>query len=642
VRRKTKPSAPEVRSVLLPEGISRRLQEGKRVRGNLPMGGRLGIDHPVPFLLVHRDREDRSDASTATLLSGESAVLVVSTPAKRRPGSSDYARVVAQRLSEQFGAFLLLEVWGAEVTGAEAEKLGVEQAPRFRLIAPREDEAGDLIAGFEEALAKVRMRRQSAVVSVEYAAKCGRPGRKPLLRPSEARDLGCLRLGLEVLPIYRSASGDKVFPDVLRRFRREVSRALRRALYDFARKRTTHRPKHFHVLGRHAVVKAVWEVDGLLADVAERFDFLLLSTPANPRAAWNEFQRSRHAKAPRFLYRNLPFDSVRLKRRLYEVPIERIEDPALAVLFREKQAELDRQITMLAERNTARFLLGSVQLYGKVPQRALTAAEELLATIPSRARDAGARDVVDARGMYERALAEMAYYEGRWPRARAAVEIVDDLAAGMMVSSGRLLIGSDTRVPRSRVEALLQHEVGTHVVTYWNACAQPFRQLRVGLAGYEALQEGLAVLAEYLVGGLSRPRLRLLAARVVAAQCCASGADFLETYRLLVERHGFTQRTAFGVAMRVHRGGGLTKDALYLEGLLAVLDYLAGGGRLRPLFVGKIAADHLPILRELAWREVLAQPPLLPRYLDLPGVASRLEALREGMTVLDLVKESKR
>ena len=31
-----------------------------------------------------------------------------------------------------------------------------------------------------------------------------------------------------------------------------------------------------------------------------------------------------------------------------------------------------------------------------------------------------------------------------------------------------------------------------------------------GLTGYDTLQEGLAVLSEYLVGGLSRPRLRLL------------------------------------------------------------------------------------------------------------------------------------
>lgn len=74
-----------------------------------------------------------------------------------------------------------------------------------------------------------------------------------------------------------------------------------------------------------------------------------------------------------------------------------------------------------------------------------------------------------------------------------------------MVSRGGLLIHRNTRLPASRVEALLQHEVGTHLLRYNNGRAQPFRQLYSGLAGYEALQEGHGVLAEYLSGGPDRP-----------------------------------------------------------------------------------------------------------------------------------------
>ncbi len=150
-----------------------------------------------------------------------------------------------------------------------------------------------------------------------------------------------------------------------------------------------------------------------------------------------------------------------------------------------------------------------------------------------------------------------------------------------MVSRGNLLVSSESRIPASRVEALIQHEVGTHVLTYHNGRAQPLRQLYTGLAGYDALQEGLAVLAEYLVGGLSRPRLRLLAARVVAAAHMIDGATFVETFRELDRTHGFSQRTAFVVTMRTYRGGGLTKDAVYLRGLRQILDYLGNGGRLR-------------------------------------------------------------
>jgi len=213
----------------------------------------------------------------------------------------------------------------------------------------------------------------------------------------------------------------------------------------------------------------------------------------------------------------------------------------------------------------------------------------------------------------------------------------EDMFSGLLCSGGDLLIGQQTRVPTNRIRALLQHEVGTHLLTYYNGLAAPFQQLHAGFAGYDALQEGLAVLSEYLVGGLSRPRLRLLAARVVAAAQLVNGATFIETFRLLDRHFEFPQRTAYTISMRTYRGGGLTKDMVYLRGLSEMLDYLRGGGDLDPLFVGKIATDHIPLIRELRLRQVLKTPPLKPTYLDDPQVLSRLEQLRQGRTVLELV-----
>ena len=172
--------------------------------------------------------------------------------------------------------------------------------------------------------------------------------------------------------------------------------------------------------------------------------------------------------------------------------------------------------------------------------------------------------------------------------------------------------------------------------------AQPFRQLYVGLPGYDELQEGIAVLSEYLVGGFSRPRLRLLAARVLAVHRMVQGADFVEVFRELDRAHDFAQRTAFTVAMRVFRGGGLTKDAAYLRGLVDLLTYLREGGALDPLLVGKLGAEHVPIVEELQWRNVLSDPPLKPRYLDDPAAIDRLEEIRRGVSVLNLVKGGRR
>ena len=94
--------------------------------------------------------------------------------------------------------------------------------------------------------------------------------------------------------------------------------------------------------------------------------------------------------------------------------------------------------------------------------------------------------------------------------------------------------------------------------------------------------------------------------------------------------------------MRTYRGGGLTKDAVYLRGLGQILDYLSSGGRLEPLFIGKIAVNHIPIVRELRWRGVLREPPLTPRYMNEPEALQRLQYLQGGVSVIDLLKRSKR
>ena len=114
---------------------------------------------------------------------------------------------------------------------------------------------------------------------------------------------------------------DELFPHVLRELRRRLTVALRRAFFDFARRSTTHRPDHFHALGRRAVVKAVWAVDRQLAAVSNQFDYLLQLTPVNGEQAWQEFRRHRFERKPVFTYRPLPAEPVVLKRNLYKAPV---------------------------------------------------------------------------------------------------------------------------------------------------------------------------------------------------------------------------------------------------------------------------------------------------------------------------------
>ena len=461
---------------------------------------------------------------------------------------------------------------------------------------------------------------------------------RPLISHSEAAQLGYHIIGIEVSPIYLNEETDQVFPLMYRKLRRGFALALKNCFFEFTHNHTQLRPLHFQSLGRRSVVKAVWEVDRQLAEISNGFSFLLQVTPVNNNTAWSAFQRNRFEKIPQFEYRPLSIDPALAKRRLFQIPIERIEDPTLAQLFREQQLELDRKFTMLIDRDTNRFLYGSLQLYGAVDDSLLKLAQELLEQLSPRSRDESKANALDAKAFAARAKQELDYFRKTLPDISSKIIVQEDIT-GLMVSKGNLLIGARTKIPAARVEALIAHEVGTHVLTYLNGKSQPLQQLYIGFPGYDELQEGLAVLSEYMVGGLTGTRMRLLAARVVAAHRLMDGASFIEVFHELNKVYGFERRTAFNISMRTFRGGGLTKDAVYLRGLVQLLEYLKNGGELEPLFIGKISADHIAIVKELQWRKVLHPAPLRPGYLDDPKTKNKLIDLRNGLSLINLIKK---
>jgi hypothetical protein len=73
-----------------------------------------------------------------------------------------------------------------------------------------------------------------------------------------------------------------------------------------------------------------------------------------------------------------------------------------------------------------------------------------------------------------------------------------------------------------------------------------------------------------------------------------------------------------------------------MRGLVQILAYLRQGGDLRPLLVGKLALDQVPIVDELIRREVLHAPALIPRWLEAPHSQLGLSRAAAGLRVIDL------
>jgi len=618
--------------------ITARLAENKSVRRSLPTWGRLHIDRQLPFLCVYRKKTDSINSSPERLVTGEASYLIASANRNHTKQLSFLVRNIAETLRESFGAFLIVEVW------VDSEKAEVNPSelliPKFKIISSKKTSILSTVETFSKKIKDIKIQKKRSEVEIVFSPKINPKGLPPIISAQEAKDIGCHVIGIEVKNIYQNSGKGNLFPVLRRQVQRGFAQALKNGFFEFTNMHTLYHPQHYQSLGRRSMVKAVWEVDNQLAQINNGFDFLLQVTPINSNAAWSAFQKKHFEVTPEFLYRPLSVDPSLSKRKLFQIAIEKIEDPTLAQLFRDQQMELDRKFTLLIDRGTPRFIYGSLQLYGAIDSTLMNLAKDLLEQLPPRSRGESSGPSVDANIFAERANKELNYFRKTLPDIDRKVTVREDIT-GLMVSNGNLLIGASLKIPTSRLEALIAHEVGTHVLTFINGKTQRLKQLYIGFPGYDELQEGIAVLSEYLVGGLSKPRMRLLAARVVAAYHLVDGASFVDVFRELNTKYGFERRTAFYITMRTYRGGGLTKDAVYLRGLVQLLDYLKNGGSLESLLVGKISADHVGLIKELQYRKVLKPAALRPRYLDNPQTIVKLEKLKQGLTPIQLIERSK-
>jgi uncharacterized protein (TIGR02421 family) len=600
--------------------IAAALETGAPLRRDFGRGERLHIDRPMPFLCVHIGRNARA---ARDIVSANSAYLLAGSLARAKA----IVALVARSMTERFGAFMVLDFGELEQDRLASDTTFL---PPFEMSLSAANDAGSQAArvAFVAATEKVKVRFRTPRIA--QPAIDGDPSAR-LARALPALPILTVRLA----PIYRAPDGEAIYPQLLEQVVANQVDAGLQAVAAFAGATGSLAISSHRALGRKAFIDAVSRADRAMDEVAQSFDFLLAVTPINARAAFEEFEASNFERAPQLIYRPLTVEYDAQKRRLFSIALDHFEDPVLTTLYREKQQELDLQLSLLAARETTRFVEIGRALYGPVEPSLQKVAREILeATKAPRKKPSS--ESADSAFVERRARAMIGTYAKEYAEFSASIEMRDDLPAGLMVSGGKLLIARTTTMAKSRVEALLSHEVGVHLLTYFNGSAQGLRLFRTGLAGYEGAQEGLAVLAEYLVGGMTTERLRLLAARVTGCAAMLSGASFVECYRE-VRAEGMSASAAFNLTLRLYRGGGLAKDAVYLRGLLEILAHLRVGGALDPFWMGKIAASHFGVMQELGTRGLLRPPQLLPAFLSHPDAGNRLKAAAAGITPLDML-----
>ena len=606
----------------LGERIAAALETGQTLRCDLGRGARLHIDRPLPFIVIHRLGRS-TDAARAVAAANASYLLF-----RNQREARAIIDQVGAAMGETFGAFLVIEIGELE-KDTLAEDAAYLPPFEIEIAASEDDPTQAALAAVASTITSTDVKfRLPRIAQASLSATGPRASLVARLTDHPA-------LRIAFAPIYRAPEGRAIYPDLRERVIANMVDSILQAVAAFVRATGVMKPATHRALGRRVFIDTVVRADRAMDEVAQSFDFLLSVTPINAIPAYEQFVESGYKRPPRFLYRPLTASADRQKRALYAIDLDLFEDPVLSRLYEEKRQELDLQLSMITARETPRFRELGRALYGGVEPALFAAARSILEHCrPVRGADASR---IGASAVSRHARAMVAAYADETPGFDVSIELRDDLPSGIMVSGRRLLISNAVAVPKTRIEALLSHEVGVHLLTYFNGSAQGLRLFRSGLAGYEGLQEGLAVLAEYLVGGMTPARLRLIAARVVACAMMLEGAPFQATFNAMTRDHGFSEHTAFTLTLRVYRGGGFAKDAVYLRGLLEILAHLEGGGKLEPFWMGKVAAAHFPVMEELESRGLLKAPRILPRFLSRKGAPARLEAARAGLAPVDMI-----
>jgi uncharacterized protein (TIGR02421 family) len=288
---------------------------------------------------------------------------------------------------------------------------------------------------------------------------------------------------------------------------------------------------------------------------------------------------------------------------MYALPVDDLEDVHIRQIYTDIISAYADKVDMLSTLGKDKFLYNSLRYFGEPTQKDITNANFLM-----YCQELPQFEKQDYLTCKEVALAFKE--EGKKYGFDFMVKEVSHIPSDALVINSKktVYLKKGALFTPTRLHALLHHEIGVHMVTTMNANAQPLNFLRIGLPKNTYTQEGLAIMSELLSGCLTIQRLRELGLRVLAVNSLTQGNDFRTTFTQLYENHQVDPHKLFYLVTRVYRGGGFTKDYLYLRGFRRVLKMTEQGTNIDNLFLGKTTHHYLPLLNECVDRGFLIAP----------------------------------
>lgn len=333
----------------------------------------------------------------------------------------------------------------------------------------------------------------------------------------------------------------------------------------------------------------VFQIDANLDRLVRKIELLSYINPQNIEKEKQRFFASKYTVEPEFKYPKLKFDPYKLHRLFFSQRLERIGDDRLRKLYQDiiyYYANMVQCIETIGKGKN--FYYNSLRVYGTPTEKDVQNARFIL-------HFADEPVVSDMEKVFSAEEARR-YFESFVQQYNFPLNIrySTNIAAEAMVSNSTqsLLIKKNTKFSKNQLLTLANHEIGVHLVTTYNGLQQPLKIFSNGLPKNVETQEGLAVFSEYMGGALTLKRLKEIAYRVLAADSLIKGYSFADTFDLIHGQYKLNRDDAFTITLRVHRGGGFTKDRLYLSGLRKIYKRYQREESMDTLLTGKVALEY--------------------------------------------------
>ncbi|XOU94353.1 MAG: tyrosine/phenylalanine carboxypeptidase domain-containing protein [Candidatus Kerfeldbacteria bacterium] len=347
--------------------------------------------------------------------------------------------------------------------------------------------------------------------------------------------------------------------------------------------------------------KIILNIDKKICSINEQIGILSRIKPINIEDEQKTFLKN-PAHSPKFIYKKHDLDINYYLNELKKIP--RLINHPLMPLYLKKIEEIKNKLLLVKHVGEPELIEYSHKVFGEVNEHQYEQAIKFIKESEFSPDTSKRLKIDDIVKKTEKFLIDKKL--SRWK-----IKVLETSTSGMQINKkNTIFISKKSKITAFRFQALLAHEIETHIYRLENGRLQKYKLFEQGTANYLTTEEGLAIYNQNKLG-LPLGNKYLRPALNVIAIHHANSMSFVELFHYLIKNMNIPEEKAWWVCLRVKRGlqntnqhGALTKDLAYFNGQRMILQLIKdkGENEIKKLYVGKIGIMDLKYLgNEKQW-----------------------------------------